>query len=97
MIHPVHPVIHKVLEYDQYDPVDPGVFDRFRKMVIIKERKNKADIDDPEKQVDPAVKQHKINILRRILQAIRGLLPELAEEQFQPDHHEVKRRSYKNK
>jgi hypothetical protein len=73
MVYPVQPVIHKIFEYEQHDPVYPGIFDWLHKAVVIEKRKDEADVNDAEQQIDTPVEQHEINILRCVLKRV-GLL-----------------------
>ena len=91
MVHPVQPVIHEVLKDQQADPVQPYIFRTIEEAMVIEKYKDDTDGDGPEKQVQPAVQQHEVNILQGILQGIGGLMPLLADEEFQTDDDEVQR------
>ena len=91
MVNPVQPVIHKILEHDQYDPVDPWVRNRFSNPVIIKKGKNEEEINPAKQEIDTCIQEHQVDILDRIFPAITFLLVQMAENKLQPDHDKIDR------
>ena len=89
MVYPVQPVIHKIFEYDQYDPIDPWVCNRFGNPVVIKKGENEEKINTAEQEIDTCIQQHQVNILYCILPGIAFLPVEMAENKFQPDHDKI--------
>ena len=93
MVHPVQPVIHEIFEDQEADPVEPNVFRTIEESMVIEKNKDDTDGNGPEKQIQTAVQQHEVNVLQGILQGIAGLLPFLADEEFQADDDQVQRRA----
>jgi uncharacterized phage-associated protein len=87
MIYPVQPIVHEIFKYQQHYPVYPGIFNRLYQTMIIKEGKNKTDINNTKQQIDATIKQHEINILRRILYRVCILFAQVTEKKFQPDYY----------
>lgn len=67
MVNPVQPVIHEVFKHQQYDPVYPWIFDWLHQAMIVKKRKDKANIHNAEGKINTAIKQHEVNILCCVL------------------------------
>jgi hypothetical protein len=89
MIHAVKPVIHEIFEKQEHDPVDPWITNRACDAYVIKKAEDKAYIYDTKSQIDHAVQDHEINILRCIPEGITVLFMQFAEKQFQPDNNQV--------
>ena len=55
--------------------------------MIIEKGKDKADVNNPEQQINTTVEQHEINILSCTLQRVSILFAQVTEKKLQPDYY----------
>jgi hypothetical protein len=70
VIYPVQPVIHEIFKNKEHYPVNPGIGNAVGKAVIIKEREDNTYINGAESQVETAIEQHEVYILKRVFPGI---------------------------